>query len=151
MLLFVSNRRILLRRNNSRIEFDFDLVRSKNRGRNSMQVTEAATAEGQDSSLWRRSRTSKLYDARNSTPMENCTLWDLTRRRWEYAPIQSFTMSGNPFFNSSWSIHLHPTIFTLELNLFLNIRLLFSSILFPFIRHYLFDELTIDFLALTYL
>lgn len=99
MLLFVSNRRILLRRNNSRIEFDFDLVRSKNRGRNSMQVTEAATAEGQDSSLWRRSRTSKLYDARNSTPMENCTLWDLTRRRWEYAPIQSFTMSGNPFFN----------------------------------------------------
>lgn len=77
-----------------RIDFDFDLVRSKNRGRNSMPATEAATAEGQDSSPWRRSRTSKPYDARNSTPMGNCTLWDLTRRRWEYARIQSFTMSG---------------------------------------------------------
>lgn len=128
-----------------RIDFDFDLVRSKNRGRNSMPATEAATAEGQDSSPWRRSRTSKPYDARNSTPMGNCTLWDLTRRRWEYARIQSFTMSGEKkrffFFTRLlqclsliWSIHLsRPTSFTVELNLFLNIPLPLSSILFPFI------------------
>ena len=129
----------------TRIDFDLDLVRSKNRGRNSMPATEAATAEGQDSSPWRRSRTSKPYDARNSTPMGNCTLWDLTRRRWEYARIQSFTMSGEKkrffFFTRLlqclsliWSIHLsRPTSFTVELNLFLNIPLPLSSILFPFI------------------